>query len=75
MKLRIQKLHYGATVPVYATDGAACFDLHAAIVNGNDMEGDYVTPDQPMVEFSGEGKRSLTDSAGAQGYASGDKNE
>lgn len=53
MKLRIQKLHSGATVPVYATDGAACFDLHAAIVNGNDMEGDYVTPDQPMVIGTG----------------------
>ncbi len=53
MKLRIQKLHPGATVPVYATDGAAAFDLHAAIVNGNDMEGDYVTPDQPMVIGTG----------------------
>ena len=30
---------------------------------------------EPNVEFSGEGKRSLTDSAGTQGYASGDKNE
>jgi dUTP pyrophosphatase len=29
MKIRIQKLHPGAIVPKYATDGAACFDLHA----------------------------------------------
>lgn len=29
MKLRILKLHPDAKVPEYATDGAACFDLHA----------------------------------------------
>ena len=29
MKLRILKLHPNAQVPVYATEGAACFDLHA----------------------------------------------
>lgn len=28
MKLRIQKLHPDASLPSYATDGAACFDLH-----------------------------------------------
>jgi len=31
MNLKIKKLHPGATVPKYATDGAACFDLHAVI--------------------------------------------
>ena len=29
MKLRILKLHPDAKVPTYATEGAACFDLHA----------------------------------------------
>lgn len=29
MKLRILKLHPNAQVPVYATEGAGCFDLHA----------------------------------------------
>lgn len=33
MKLRILKLHPDAKVPEYATDGAACFDLHAVIDN------------------------------------------
>lgn len=31
MKLRILKLHENAQVPGYATEGAACFDLHAVI--------------------------------------------
>lgn len=31
MKLKIKKLHPEATLPRYATDGAACFDLHAVI--------------------------------------------
>jgi len=31
MKIRIQKLHPDAIVPRYATDGAACFDLHACL--------------------------------------------
>lgn len=29
MQIRIKKLHPEAIVPRYATDGAACFDLHA----------------------------------------------
>jgi dUTP pyrophosphatase len=29
MKLRILKLHPDAKAPTYATEGAACFDLHA----------------------------------------------
>lgn len=29
MKLKVKALHPGAIVPQYATDGAACFDLHA----------------------------------------------
>ena len=29
MKLKIKRLHPDAVMPKYATDGAACFDLHA----------------------------------------------
>lgn len=29
MKLKVKKLHPAAILPKYATDGAACFDLHA----------------------------------------------
>lgn len=28
MKIKLKKLHTDAVVPTYATDGAACFDLH-----------------------------------------------
>jgi len=31
MKLRIQKTNPAAQVPEYATDGSACFDLHAVL--------------------------------------------
>lgn len=31
MKLRIQKLHELATIPEYATDGSACFDIRAIL--------------------------------------------
>lgn len=41
MKLRIQKLHPAAKVPTYSTDGAACFDLYAATVNGKEDEEAY----------------------------------
>ena len=53
MKLRIQKLHPGAPVPVYSTDGAAAFDLFATTVNGSETAGDYVTPDHPVVVGTG----------------------
>ena len=35
MQLKVQKLHEGAQLPVYATPGAACFDLHACLPNGD----------------------------------------
>jgi len=38
MKLRIQKLHPNARIPEYASDGAACFDLYAATVNGAEFD-------------------------------------
>ncbi len=53
MKLRIQKLRPSARVPEYSTDGAACFDLYAATINGSDTVGDYVTLDQPVVVGTG----------------------
>jgi dUTP pyrophosphatase len=34
MKVHIQALHPEALQPVYATSGAACFDLHACTING-----------------------------------------
>ena len=42
MKLTIQKLHPDAVVPKYATEGAACFDLHAIIEN--DVGADAILP-------------------------------
>jgi len=48
MKLRIQKLHPAASVPAYATEGAACFDLVAATVDGSVNFGSYVQPDEPL---------------------------
>lgn len=42
MNLKIQKLHPDAVVPSYATEGAACFDLHAIIEN--DVGADAMLP-------------------------------
>lgn len=33
MKLKVKKLREGAILPKYATEGAACFDIHALEVN------------------------------------------
>lgn len=49
MKLRICKTHPNAVVPQYQTDGAACFDLHAATVNGAAYVGDVVYPGHPVL--------------------------
>lgn len=35
MKVKVKKLHPEAQLPVYATEGAACFDLHALDANWN----------------------------------------
>lgn len=37
MELKVKKLHPDAVLPVYATEGAACFDLHAVHVGGVTM--------------------------------------
>lgn len=44
MNLKICKLHPDAIVPKYQTEGAACFDLYAATVNGMAQVGDVVYP-------------------------------
>lgn len=42
MNLKIQKLHPDAVVPQYATEGAACFDLHAIL--DNNIRADAILP-------------------------------
>jgi dUTP pyrophosphatase len=46
--LKIKKLHPGAQVPVYATAGAGCFDLHAATVDGKEHIGSNVWGGYPV---------------------------
>lgn len=53
MKLRIKKTHPAARLPEYATDGAACFDLYAATVNGCSVLGDIVYPGHPAIVDTG----------------------
>ncbi len=48
MKLKIQLQHENAQTPKYATEGAACFDLCAATVNGMSNLGDIVYPGHPV---------------------------
>ena len=53
MNLNICKLHPAAIVPTYATEGAACFDLHAATVNDYDRIGDVVYHGHPVTVDTG----------------------
>ena len=53
MNIRIKRTHPAARLPAYATDGAACFDLHAATVNGAEHLGDIVYPGHPVVVDTG----------------------
>jgi dUTP pyrophosphatase len=48
MKIKVKRTHPNARMPVYATEGAACFDLYAATIDcGHDG---YLQPgDQIMV--------------------------
>lgn len=39
MKLKVKKIHEAATLPRYATDGSACFDLHAIEPQSAIMQG------------------------------------
>lgn len=50
MKLRFQKLDPRATMPQYATPGAACFDLHAVMKEDRQF---WVLPDAPLVVSTG----------------------
>lgn len=52
MKLRIQKLHPNAQVPEYSTEGAACFDLYAATVDGVDV-GSVCHPGHSLIVGTG----------------------
>lgn len=38
MKLNIKKLHAAAIIPKYATEGSACFDLHALIEDDDRLQ-------------------------------------
>jgi dUTP pyrophosphatase len=39
MKIKVKRMHPEARMPVYATDGAACFDLYAATVHDDRYDG------------------------------------
>lgn len=50
MKVKIKKLHPDAVMPQYASSGAACFDLHALLEDG---EVNGVFPGMPLVISTG----------------------
>ncbi|MEN9887220.1 MAG: hypothetical protein RL758_1798 [Pseudomonadota bacterium] len=49
MKLKIKKLDPAAQLPRYATEGAACFDLHALAVDDLRHTGSHVEIGQPVL--------------------------
>ncbi len=49
MKIEIKKLHPDAKLPIYATDGAACFDLHAHTVENSRVFGAHIHQAAPVV--------------------------
>lgn len=53
MQLSIKRLHPNAVIPKYVTPGAACFDLVAATVNGNEHVGDICYPGHPVTVGTG----------------------
>ena len=53
MNIRIKRTHQAARLPEYASEGAACFDLYAATVNGHSNLGDIVYPGHPVVVDTG----------------------
>lgn len=53
MNIRIKLTHPNARVPTYGSEGAACFDLYAATVNGAEHLGDIVYPGHPVVVDTG----------------------
>jgi dUTP pyrophosphatase len=54
MKVKIKKLRTSAKLPVYGSDGAACFDLHAASIDGFFSPGPVdVTHSEPVIVGTG----------------------
>lgn len=53
MNLNIKKLHPNAKTPTYGTDGAACFDLYAATVDGYEHTGSVIYGGKPVVVGTG----------------------
>ena len=53
LNIRIKLTHPNARVPTYGSEGAACFDLYAATVNGHSNLGDIVYPGHPVVVDTG----------------------
>lgn len=53
LNIRIKLTHPNARVPTYGSEGAACFDLYAATVNGCSVLGDIVYPGHPVVVGTG----------------------
>lgn len=53
MNINILKSHHAAIVPTYSTEGAACFDLFAATVNGFEHIGDVVYRGHPVIVDTG----------------------
>lgn len=49
MQINIKKLHPNAKEPTYGSEGAGCFDLHAATIDGYEHIGMIVTNDSPVV--------------------------
>lgn len=49
MKINIKKLHPDAKLPIYATAGAACFDLRAHTVENSRVFGTHVYQGTPIV--------------------------
>lgn len=53
MKLKVKKLHPDAILPVYATPGAACFDIHALTVNDMHQIGSHADFGEPVLCTTG----------------------
>lgn len=52
--LKVKKLHPDAKLPKYATDGSACFDVHAIAKNDDGSPGGaFVNPAFPFVFATG----------------------
>lgn len=52
MQLKFKKLHPDAIAPIYATAGAACFDLHALFPKGH-SPAEFITSGVPVTFRTG----------------------